>query len=67
MPRNSFDRRVANQSDSPGEQMQSEEITPELVRKIADEIYLMLIQDSRVDFERRRYSLKSAQRLRGGR
>lgn len=67
MPRNLFGQRVTSSSDSPAEQNQSERITPELVRKIADEIYLMLMHESRVDYERRRYSLKSAQRLRGGR
>ncbi len=67
MPRNSFGHRVTNRSDSPAEQNQSERITPELVRKIADEIYLMLMQESRVDYERRRFSLKSTRQLRGGR
>jgi hypothetical protein len=67
MSRNSFSRPASSKSDSPAEQNQTENITPELVRKVADEIYRMLQHESRIDYERRRNSHKSTQRFIGGR
>jgi hypothetical protein len=42
-------------------------ITPELVRKVADEVYAMLQRDLKIEYERRRLPAKRTLRSQGGR
>jgi len=67
MPRKSAVRPANAKGNTPAEQNQEENITPELVRQVADEIYRMLQHESRIDYERRRYALQGTQRKIGGR
>jgi hypothetical protein len=55
-----------NQQTRTQDQGSSEsEISPELVRKVADRVYRLLCQEARIDYERRR-PLSSAKHFRQG-
>lgn len=45
----------------------NQEISPELVRKVADEVYKMLLEQARIDYERRRRPLRLDAGKKGGR
>lgn len=49
------------------EDQASGEITPELVRKIARQVYAMLVADLRIENERARRSTQRARKNQGGR
>jgi hypothetical protein len=42
------------------------QLTPELVKKIAERVYALMLADIKIDRERRRFSTQSTQESKGG-
>ncbi len=67
MPINISEVDATTGSETGTDRRSSNAITPELVRAVADQIYIMLLHEARINYERGRRTLGPNQHYRGGR
>jgi hypothetical protein len=56
-----------NETNEPAGNQQSQALTPEQIRKVADRVYQLLKQEARIDYERRRPPQIGRRYVQGGR
>lgn len=67
MPVNISNIHTSIRPDSTEDRQSGSEITPELVKKVADRVYELLLQEMRIDYERGRSAYGIKYPSRGGR